>query len=55
MTCNGCKIYGADCHCLCHKGIDCPGYHEIIYSNGEIKRSNIIKRIYNYFMGNNEI
>ncbi len=34
-NCNGCDLYGEQCHCLCHKSDILDGFHEIIYNNGE--------------------
>ena len=33
-NCNGCKLYGDQCHCLCHKEDYVNGYHEIVYAAG---------------------
>ncbi len=32
--CDGCKIYGEQCHCLCHKEDIVGGVHEILYNGG---------------------
>ena len=32
--CNGCELYGENCHCLCHKMDIMNGYHEIVYHSG---------------------
>jgi|APSaa5957512535_1039671.scaffolds.fasta_scaffold02410_13 hypothetical protein len=55
QNCGGCKLYENQCHCLCHVSISCPGYHEIIYHSGPMKRAGFIRRIYNKIMDNNEI
>jgi len=34
LICDGCKLYGADCHCLCHKDDLIDGVHEIAYRGG---------------------
>ncbi len=34
-ACNGCELYGEDCHCLCHEKDLVNGFHEIVYAAGE--------------------
>ncbi len=34
IICDGCKIYGEQCHCLCHKKDIVGGVHEILYDAG---------------------